>query len=123
RWGVLAVVWCVAAFGITLKTAFFHDISEWFGLALYLALGWSGTLSCLVIWRRFGWRFIQPLLGGAIAYTSGAVLDFMRTPVLIPGVLGPHEIFHVAVLAGLGCHWKFVHALVPGTRNGPGSSA
>jgi len=28
---------------------------------------------------------------------------------LIPGVIGPHELFHVAVLGGLGIHWRLFH--------------
>jgi hypothetical protein len=27
---------------------------------------------------------------------------------LIPGVIRAHEVFHVAVLAGLALHWRFV---------------
>jgi uncharacterized protein (TIGR00369 family) len=26
----------------------------------------------------------------------------------VAGVIGPHELFHVAVLIGLGCHWHFI---------------
>ena len=36
-------------------------------------------------------------------------------PVLIPGVVGPHELWHVAVLVALSLHWRFVylHAALP----------
>jgi predicted membrane channel-forming protein YqfA (hemolysin III family) len=27
------------------------------------------------------------------------------------GVIQSHEIFHVAVLIGLGCHWAFVYSI------------
>ncbi len=45
----------------------------------------------------------------------GALLDFVRQPVLVPGVIGPHELFHVAVLVGLGLHWWFVFHVADAT--------
>ncbi len=44
RWP-LTVVWTGAFFGILLKLVFFEHVSEGPGLALYLALGWSGVFS------------------------------------------------------------------------------
>lgn len=114
RWLPLLFIWSAAAGGITLKTVFFGQFPEWLGLSLYLGLGWVGVVSGVALWRRFGPAFVQPLVWGAVAYTVGAVLEFVRWPVLLPGVLGPHEVFHGAVLAGLGFHWKFVYRLAPG---------
>jgi Ca2+-transporting ATPase len=108
RWGVLLLVWSLAITGLTLKVIFFEDIPESLGLTLYLGLGWLGLVSGIAVWRRFGFSFFRPMLFSALAYTSGAVLDFFRWPVLIGGVLGPHELFHIAVLAGIGFHWRFV---------------
>lgn len=45
-----------------------------------------------------------------MAYTFGALTDFLRWPVLAPGILGPHELFHLAVLAGLSFHWMFIRS-------------
>jgi channel protein (hemolysin III family) len=108
RWGILALVWICAITGLTLKTIFFHEIPEGLGLTLYLSLGWVGALSAILLFRRFGFHFIKPLLYGSLAYTVGATVDFIRAPILIAGVLGPHEIFHVGVLLGIGFHWTFV---------------
>jgi channel protein (hemolysin III family) len=101
RWGTLLVLWIATVVAVTLKTLFFTDLAEWVGLALYLGLGWTGVVSGGVLWARYGWRFIEPLFWGGVAYTAGAVLEFLRWPVLIPKVIGPHELFHVAVLAAL----------------------
>jgi predicted membrane channel-forming protein YqfA (hemolysin III family) len=49
---------------------------------------------------------------GALAYTVGATLEFLRLPIVIAGVIGPHELFHVAVLAGLAWHWIFIRNLL-----------
>lgn len=109
RWGMLTLIWAAAITGITLKMVFFSAISEGLGTLLYLALGWLGLISGMLLIRRYGFAFIRPLLWGALAYTAGAVLEVARMPVLIAGVIGPHELFHVAVLLGSGWHWRFVY--------------
>jgi channel protein (hemolysin III family) len=108
RWGMLAGIWTVAIAGIVLKTVYFDAIPEWVGLAIYLAFGWIGVFSWTALARRFGMRFARPALWGALGYTLGAVVDFLRWPVLVPGVLGAHELFHLAVLAGVAFHWHFI---------------
>jgi channel protein (hemolysin III family) len=109
RWGMIFLIWCAAITGITLKTIFFDDVAEWFGLLMYLGLGWIGLLSGFLIWRHYDFRYIRALLWGGLAYTFGAVLEFARWPVLISGIIGPHEIFHIFVLLGIAYHWRFVH--------------
>jgi hemolysin III len=51
------------------------------------------------------------LLGGAF-YTVGALLNVLHWPVLWPGVVGPHEVFHLFVLAGSTAHVLFVLRVV-----------
>lgn len=111
RWGILLVVWVIAVTGITLKSIFFTDVPEWLGLIFYLGLGWLGSVSAILLYRRFAFSFIRPLVYGAIAYTVGALMEFTRTPVIVPGVIGPHEVFHIAVLVGIGFHFGFVARL------------
>jgi channel protein (hemolysin III family) len=123
RWLPLALMWAAAATGITLKTIFFSDVSEWLGLALYLGLGWIGIASGVLLYRRFGFTFVRPLLWGALAYTVGAVLEYLRWPVVIPGVVHAHELFHLAVLVGILCHWQFVMQFASGSVRGQPRSA
>lgn len=110
RWGMLFLIWFIAITSITLKSIFFNDIPEWFGLSLYLGLGWFGAVSGLLLYLRFGFDYIRPLVYGALAYTLGAVMEYMRTPELVPGIIGPHELFHIAVLFGIGYHFAFVYS-------------
>lgn len=112
RWGFLFLIWTIAITGITLKTIFFTDIPEWLGLIFYLGLGWMGALSGYLLFRKYGWHYLKPLVYGAIAYTVGAALDFIGHPVLISHVVGPHEIFHIAVIVGISMHWKFLVQIV-----------
>jgi len=111
RWGVLAFIWCAAITGITLKSIYFNDFPEWVSLSLYLGLGWVGALSGYFLYRRFGLAHIQLILWGALAYSVGAVMEFLRFPVLVPNVIGPHELFHIMVLIGIASHWIHIHRL------------
>lgn len=116
RWGVLLLVWTGAIAGITLKTVYFEDVPEGLGTLLYLGLGWVGGLSGYLLYRRFGFTYMLPVVVGGLAYSLGAVLEYARYPELVSGVVGPHETFHVLVLVGIFAHWIFVRrvAELPG---------
>jgi channel protein (hemolysin III family) len=114
RWGMLAGIWAAAIAGLTLKIFYFSTMPEWVGLLMYLGLGWMGVISGVALARRYGLRFIHPVLWGALAYTAGALAEFLRWPVLLAGIVGPHEIFHLAVLAGISCHWAFILGIASG---------
>ena len=116
RWQqwLLAGIWAAAIAGLTLKTVYFDSVPSWVGLLMYLGLGWLGLISTIALARRFGVRFVLPLVWGALAYTLGAVAEFLGWPVLVPGIVGPHEIFHLAVLAGISFHWAFIRGIAAG---------
>jgi channel protein (hemolysin III family) len=111
RWTVLALVWAIAILGITFKTIYFDSIPPSVGTAIYIGMGWIGLLSWWSIVRQYGFNFARPLMYGGFAYTIGGLLDGLHWPVLISGVIQWHEVFHVAVLIGLGFHWAFVYAI------------
>lgn len=117
RWGMLAGIWSAAGAGLFVKALYFDVMPEWVGLTLYLGLGWLGLISAAALARRHGWRFIQPVAWGALAYTAGALAEFQRWPVLVPGVVGPHEVLHLAVLMGIACHWAFIARIAAGEAN------
>ena len=114
RWGMLSGIWAAAITGVILKTAYFDVVPEWLGLMMYLGLGWFGAISATALARQNGWRRLQLVLWGALAYTAGALAEFLRWPVLLPGIVGPHEMFHLAVLAGIACHWAFIARIASG---------
>lgn len=113
RWGVLILVWILAISGITLDVIFFDSIPEWLELTAYLGLGWIGLASVVTLWRRYGIAMVKPLAYSGLSYTAGGLLEFFRIPVLIPGVIGPHELLHIGVLAGIGFHYRFLFS-IPG---------
>lgn len=111
RWTVLAVVWAIAVAGIAIKTVYFDRISPRVGTAIYIGMGWIGLLSWLAVVRHYGFQFAQPIVWGGLAYTIGGILDSMHWPVLVSDIIQWHEVFHIAVLIGLGFHWAFVYSI------------
>ncbi|MCH9682718.1 MAG: hemolysin III family protein [Deltaproteobacteria bacterium] len=116
RWAFLTIVWVVALLGLVLKTVFLDSLPESAWLALYLALGWLGIVSAFALRRLRGLSGIRDFLLGGVAYSVGAAYDFARGPSLIPDVIGPHEIFHIAVVLGVALHWRFIAELATTRR-------
>lgn len=110
RWGMLAFIWACAITGVVLKTVFFASVPPALGLWLYLGLGWTGALSAFML-AAHGRRVVAPLLLGGLLYSIGAAASIVGAPTLLPGYLGPHELFHLAVLAALLTHWRLIASL------------
>jgi channel protein (hemolysin III family) len=108
RWWPLLAVWTLATTGIVFKSVFADRFPPSFELGSFLAMGWGGLVSFIFLCRKHGFPFVAPLMWGGLAYTTGAILLAAQGPTLIPGVITAHELWHVAVLAGLGFHWQFV---------------
>ncbi len=118
RWHrhLLPLIWLAAIAGLALKSAYFDTMPEWLGLMMYLGLGWLGVISAAALAHRYGLRFILPLVWGGLAYTIGAVAEHLHWPVIVPGIVGPHEVFHFAVLAGIAFHWTFIDGIAVGSK-------
>ncbi|MBL4846426.1 MAG: hemolysin III family protein [Planctomycetes bacterium] len=115
RWGMVALLWSIAITGLTLKTIYFNDLPEWIGVGLYLGMGWLGILTVGKLWQHHR-PLVGLLIAGGLAYTVGALCELAEWPILIDGVFGPHELFHLAVIAGVALHWRFVLAFADGRR-------
>lgn len=108
RWGVLLALWVVAAAGITLFVLFHAELPRGVPTGTYLVLGWIAGISGLIVWRRIGTARIAPLVLGGVAYSLGALLFALDWPTLVRGYVGAHELWHLAVLLGMGLHWMFL---------------
>lgn len=111
RWGMLTFIWVYAATGVTLKTIYFDSVPQGLGVALYLLMGWFGAASMFHIARGHGIRRITYIVLGGLVYSAGAAVEWINPPALVNGVIRAHEIFHIAVLTGLGLHWRFVWSI------------
>jgi channel protein (hemolysin III family) len=112
RTGVLIFTWAYACTGIFLQIIRFDIFGGVPGLLLYLGLGWTGILSIVKMGRQVGYKRVWPFWCAGIAYTIGAVLEAVGHPVIIARWVGPHEVFHFAVIIGVMLHWLFIHRLV-----------
>jgi channel protein (hemolysin III family) len=114
RWVPLMLFWTVALLGLFLRILFFDHLPGNAGVGIFLLFGWATAFTAAALWWNFGWKFVcQGVLAG-IAYSVGAVVLVLNSPVLIPGVIGPHELWHLLVLTGLGLHWSFVFKFASG---------
>jgi hemolysin III len=103
---LLAVCWGIAAAGIPFKIRWL-DAPVWLSTAIYLAMGYLALLAVVPIGRAVGPAGLAWLIAGGVAYTVGAVIFALERPNPRPG-FGHHEIWHLLVLLGSGCHFGFV---------------
>ncbi len=109
RWAVLTLVWVITIPGVILTTVFFSTLPEYISLSLYLGLGWIGILSAYFIVKAYGKKEVLYLFLGGLAYTIGAVLEFLRWPSFFDGVINAHDFFHIFVIIGASLHWYLIY--------------
>jgi hemolysin III len=103
---LLALCWAIAAAGVPFKIRWL-DAPVWLSTAIYLAMGYLALLAVVPIGRAVGPGGLAWLIAGGAAYTVGAVIFALERPNPRPG-FGHHEIWHLLVLLGSGCHFGFV---------------
>lgn len=97
-WTALALVWALAAAGVTLKVLD-RLRHPWLSVGAYLALGWIVVAALLPLAERIsGWAF-GLIVGGGGAYTAGIVFF-----VLDSRLRYAHFVWHLFVLVGSACH-------------------
>lgn len=106
-WTILAAVWLIALAGIPFKL-FFLDAPVWLSTATYLGMGYLALVAVVPLARAVSYEGLAWLIAGGIAYTVGAVIYARERPDPFPGRFGHHEIWHLLVLAGSGCHYAFM---------------
>lgn len=112
-YALLAVVWGIALFGMTLKACWI-TCPKWFSSVIYISMGWVclavfGSLWNVLPHAAFGW-----LLAGGIIYTIGGVIYALKLPIFNGRhkFFGSHEIFHLFVMGGSICHFIFMFLYV-----------
>jgi hemolysin III len=113
---LLPIVWLLAAAGVAAKWLLAAP-PEWLEIGLYLGLGWLAVVVAAALVRAVGVRGMGWVVGGGVCYSAGAAFELARWPVLVPGLIGWHEVFHVCVMAGTALHGVFmVRCVVPYRR-------
>jgi len=117
RWCPLVFSWTAAILGVSYQLFAAPATSGgWTGTLLFLAFGWANVISAVKVWRVLGWRMIQgPVLAG-LCYTLGAIVLLQHKLTILPGVIGPHELWHIAVLCALSLQWMFLFEMLEQVR-------
>ncbi|WP_438952283.1 PAQR family membrane homeostasis protein TrhA [Porticoccus sp.] len=98
-WTLLALIWCLAATGVILKTSNRLDHPV-FSTGLYLLMGWLIVIAANPLWLHLPTPGLIWLASGSLAYTVG-VAFFTADSYLRYG----HFIWHLFVMAGTTCHY------------------
>jgi hemolysin III len=106
-WALLAAAWAIAIAGIPFKI-WWLDAPIWLSTATYLAMGYMALLAAAPLAAAVSLGGLVWLVAGGVAYTIGAIIFSRERPNPFPGVFGHHEIWHLMVLAGSGCHFAFM---------------
>lgn len=111
RWGTLAAVWgtTLMASGLLLANV---RLNRGLATCEYLAFGWGALFCYFELARTHPHRSLRPLVIGGVLYSVGAVLNVLKWPVIWPGVVGAHEVFHLWVMAGSVAHYWFMLTVV-----------
>jgi hemolysin III len=110
RAGLLLIVWVLALSGSAMRLAVHPPPAVSTGL--YLFLGWVGAATYFELARRLTHAGLRPLWVGGLLYSAGAAVHLAGWPDFVHGVLGPHEVFHLFVMAGAACHYWFLLRVV-----------
>ena len=105
---LLAVVWSLAAIGTVQKLTWMHA-PVWLSTALYLGMGWIAIIVIKPLLAAAPKGFFLWLLAGGLFYSLGAVIHGAKwAQRMFAGtrrLFGPHEIWHLFVMAGSFAHY------------------
>jgi hemolysin III len=108
RWLPLGIVWSATAAGFVFKVFFFGQLNLIYNFTLYAAVSAVGVVSVVRFAQVYGAGTIRWILACYGSYIAGAYFLLFKPLVLVDGLFGSHEIWHVSVLVGTWCHWAFV---------------
>ena len=103
RWRSNIVIWALAVGAVLLRIYTGYNT-----VFVYLALGWGMILASLELLTRIFHKDMILILTGGVFYTVGAILEYLKIPVVLPGVIEHHEVFHLFVMAGTTMHYWFI---------------
>jgi hemolysin III len=108
---LLSWIWGIALLGM-LQCVFWINTPKWLTALFYIGMGWVALPYMGEMSHAIGTRGIALLIGGGVAYTSGAICYALRRPNFLPGIFGYHELFHVMTLVGAALHFAIIYPLI-----------
>lgn len=108
RW-CLGGMWGLAAAGVVTLWALPQPPFA-LTVAVYVGMGWLGGVPVARYVRAVGWRGLRWAAAGGVLYTAGAACDLAGWPAVAadPVRVGPHEVFHLATVAGSVAFYVFI---------------
>jgi hemolysin III len=103
---LLTIVWTGAIAAILLKL-FWVEAPKWLSAVLGISLGWVAVIALPELLKLDFAALVLLLLGGLL-YTVGAIVYAFKRPDPVPHVFGYHELFHVLVIAAVGCQYAVI---------------
>ena len=91
-----------------LASLFWRRAPEWVRVVLYLLMGWLAVVAIGPLHRAMPPAAFAWLVVGGVLYTVGAVVYATDRPHLWPGKFSAHDLWHVFVLGGSGCHFAMM---------------
>ena len=110
-WFLFGFEWLLALIGIFLVFAR-PSTSAPLRVVIYLAMGWLFLFVLAPIVTAVTTPLLMWLLSGALFYSIGSVFFVTKKPVLWRGYFEAHDLWHVFVLAGSGCHFIFIREYI-----------
>ncbi len=107
KWGLLAIIWGLAAIGIGVKI-FFIRAPRWVTAGVYVLMGWLSVFAAREMLSTLSPVTVAWLFAGGVIYTLGAAVYVSRRMDFIPGRFGFHEVWHIFVLLGALAHFVAV---------------
>lgn len=110
QWRVpmIAIQWGLVGFGV-LTQIFFPRAPRVLFALIYLTMGWLLVLPIQQVLAAMTVTQQALLFCGGAAFTLGAVFYAAKKPLILPGIFSFHELFHVMVLIGAGCHYAMIY--------------
>lgn len=100
-WWLFAIVWILAAAGISLE-AFWVNRPKWVSALIYLGMGWLAIFAIKPITANLAPGGVWLLIAGGLAYSLGTVFYVLKK------VKWMHPVWHLWVLAGSLLHFLSV---------------
>lgn len=110
-WSVLAVIWAIAALGITLR-AIYRTLPKYITSTLFIVMGWLPAVLVVFGGVALPLGGLALLVAGGLIYSAGLVLFALELPNPVPGKFGFHEIWHIMVVVAALCHYLFMYIYV-----------
>ncbi len=104
---LLVLIWAIAVVGIVCKWTL-ADPPYAITVGVYIGMGWIGIIPMPWLIQAIGVRGMAWSVLGGVLYTLGGIADAVRWPILIPGVVGCHEVLHVLDMFASLSHIYFV---------------